>query len=148
MRLLTTTLFVSALTLSLASCRTGPNQNQLYSGMDKTQLSQNALKTRLATDPICVRFYSNATKYNKQVRSNRVGSSNIATGLYLASALRAKQSTPSGTANQSGTTAANAAATINNGSHIMLRALNPSKVNDVKVIEVANKIGCPVNIKR
>ena len=85
------------------------------------------------------------------MRSNRVGSNNIATGLYLASALRAKQSAPSGTANQSGTTAASTAATINNGSHIMLlmlRALNPSKVNDVKVIEVANKIGCPVNIKR
>ena len=150
MRPLTSTLLITAFTLSLASCSTVPRQDDLISGIDKTQLAQNASKARLPTDPVCVDFYSNVTEFQKQAQSNRSTRNFFSSiGLNVASAVVANQVVPAGIGNQTGRIAANTAArsATNTGSRIALRELNSSDRADAKVIEVANEIGCPVNVK-
>ena len=146
---LVSTLLVSGLTLTLASCASVPSQDQLVSGIDQTKIAQGVATKRDPSDPVCVDFYNNVVEFQKQAQSSR-GSKNFLSslGLNIASAVLVGQVVPSGISSQTGRLAAFAAAgtATSYGRGIAVRELNSSDRADAKVIEVAGDIGCPVNV--
>jgi len=151
MRPLISALSLSALVLTLASCASVPSQDKLLAGIDQTQFAQGATKTaRAATDPVCVDFYANVTDFEKRAQSNQ-GTKNFFSrlGADVASAVVTTAIVPSGIASQTGRVAARSAANsaTRSGKNAALRELNSSDRADAKIIEVAEEIGCPVNIK-
>jgi len=149
MRRSLTLLLTSAVALSLSACASVPSQTQLMSGIDKTQLTQTAAKTRSATDPVCVDFYNNVVEYQKKAQASK-GSQNFLArlGLNVAAALLTQQIIPTGIASETGRIATQVAAgsAVSQGTNIALRELNSTNRADAKIIEVASEIGCPVNI--
>lgn len=149
MRRFVSTLLVSGLSLTLASCASVPSQDQLTSGIDKTQLAQTATTKRSPTDPICIDFYKNVTAFQQQAQSSG-GTKRFLTslGLGVVSAVAVGQVVPTGISSQAGRIAASSAAstTAGLGRQAALRKLNSSDRADAKVIEVAGEIGCPVSV--
>jgi len=69
MRRIVSTLLVSSLALTLASCASVPSQDQLVSGIDQTKLAQTTTTKRLASDPVCTDFYSNIAEFQKSAQA-------------------------------------------------------------------------------
>lgn len=150
MRRLFIPMLVSGLSLSLASCASLPSDEQLVSGIDKTQLAQMTATKRTISDPVCVDFYNNINEYQNQVQASK-GRRNFINrlGLNVASAVLVGQVVPSGIGSRAGRIAAYSAAgtATSQGSRMALRELNSSDRADAKIIDVAADLGCPVKIK-
>jgi len=148
MRLQTSTLLVSILALSLASCASVPQQDQLLSGIDATKLAQSPSTKLSPTDATCVDFYNNVTAFQKQAQKSKGGQNFMAAlGLnVIASVATAGLIPAAGIGSTVGRVAAYSAASsvTSQGSRIALRELNSSDRADAKIIEVADQIGCPV----
>ena len=147
---LTSPLLAVTLALSLTACASVPSQDQLVSGIDKTQLAQGMIAKRVPTDPVCVEFYNNVNEFQKSAQSSQGTKSFISRlGLSIASAVAIGQVVPTGISSRAGRTAAyvTAGSAASLGSRAALRELNSSNRADAKIIEVATEIGCPVNIR-
>jgi len=148
---LTSTLLLSTLALSLASCASVPQPDQLLTGIDTTKMAQGAAVTKRApTDPVCADFYNNVNEFQKQAQKNKGGQNFLASlGLNVAAAVATQGLVPSGIGSTTGRVAAYSAASsvTSQGSRIALRELSSSDRADAKIIEVAGQIGCPVVIK-
>lgn len=149
MRRIVSTLLVSSLALTLASCASVPSQDQLVSGIDQTKLAQTTTTKRLASDPVCTDFYSNIAEFQKSAQSN-TGTKNFLSslGLSVASAVLVGQVVPSGISSTTGRLAAYSAAgaVASQGNRMVLRELRSSKRADKKIIDVADQLGCPVTV--
>ena len=148
MRRTTSTLVISALALTLASCASVPSQNDLMAGIDKTQLAPGTAKTRTPGDPVCVDFYSNVAEFRRKAQSPSSTSKFFKSlGANVASAVVVSQVIPSGISPTSRAAVSAAASTATTaGREIALEELNSSDRADAKIIDVAEEIGCPVNI--
>jgi len=82
MRLISSTLLVSTLAFTLASCASVPRQDQLLTGIDATKLAQSPATKLSPTDATCVDFYNNVTEFHNQAQKSK-GSQNFLTSLGL-----------------------------------------------------------------
>lgn len=144
---------LSALSLSLASCASVPQQDQLLTGIDQTAFSANAKTApvqRTASDAVCVEFYENVNNFYAQAQKSQGGKNFFsAIGLNVAASVLTAGLIPSGISSTAGRVAVGSAigSATSQGSQIALRELNSSDRADAKIIETAAEIGCPVNIK-
>lgn len=145
-------LFISALSLSLASCASVPQQSQLLTGIDQTVLSASAKSSpvqRTASDAVCVDFYENVNSFYAQAQKSQGGKNFFsAIGLNVAASVLTAGLIPPGISSTAGRVAVGSAigSATSQGSRIALRQLNSSDRADAKIIETAAEIGCPVNI--
>ncbi len=147
MRLIPSTLLVSTLAFTLASCASVPRQDQLLTGIDATKLAQGSVTKLSATDTTCVDFYNNVTEFQKQAQKSKGGQNFLASlGLNVVAAVATQGIIPAGITSTAGRVAvASAASSVTSqGTRIALRELNSSDRADAKIIEVAGQIGCPV----
>jgi len=149
MRLNTSTILISGLTVTLASCASVPSQNQLMAGIDASKISPTGASKLAATDQTCVNFYNNVTNFQKQAQKAKGGQNFLASlGLNVITAVATQGLVPAGIGSTAGRVAAYSAASsvTSQGSRIALRQLNSSNRADAKIIEAASQIGCPVSI--
>jgi len=147
MRRLTSTLIASTLVLTLTACASVPSDDQLFSGIDKTQIAQAPVAQRLETDPVCVDFYKNVTRY-QQTAKPASGGQNFLTylGLSVGAAVLTQELIGSSIRDRTARVAAFTAASVGTafGTRAVIRDLNSSKRGDAKIIDTAAEIGCPI----
>lgn len=149
MRTLQSSLLVSLFTLSLVSCASVPQQDQLMAGIDSSKISQGAVTKLTATDPVCVSFYNNVNEFQRQAQKSQGGKNFMSSlGLNVLASVATAGLVPAGIGSQVGRAAAYSAASsvTSQGSRIAIRELNSSDRADAKIIESAAQIGCPVAI--
>lgn len=148
MRLKTSTLLVSVLALSLASCASVPSQNQLMAGIDSSKITQGSATKLASTDATCVNFYNNVNEFQKQAAKAKGGQNFMASlGLNVLASVATAGIIPAGLSPVGQVAASSAASSVTSqGNQIALRQLNSSDRADAKIIETAAQIGCPVSV--
>lgn len=149
MRTLSSSLLISFFTLSLVSCASVPQQDQLMAGIDSSKISQGTATKRTPTDPVCVNFYNNVNEFQKQAQKSKSGNNFMSSlGLNVLASVATAGLVPAGIGGQVGRAAAYSAAgsVTAQGKKIAIRELNSSDRADAKIIESAAQVGCPVAI--
>ncbi len=150
MRISTSTVLVSLFSLTLASCASVPQQDQLMAGIDTSKLSQGPVTKLAVSDPVCVNFYNNVTDFQKQAAKSKGGQNFLASmGINVLAAVATQGIVPAGISSTAGRVAAHSAASsiTAQGGRIAIRELNSSDRADAKIIEAAAQLGCPVAVK-
>lgn len=151
MRLQTSAIILSTLSLSLASCASVPRQDQLLTGIDATTLAADAQGETVAlqaSNPVCVDFYDNVNTFQAEAQKSQGGKNFMSSlGLNVVAAVVTQGLIPPGLSSAGRVAASTAASSITSqGSEIAIRELNSSDRADAIIIETASQIGCPVNI--
>lgn len=134
----------------LSACASTPTSGALFAGIDSAALEKTAVPAsgRLATDPVCTRFYQNTRDYLvKASKPNGMTQFFTQVGVSVLAGV-ATQGLASGVGSGVGRVAIQSAAgsAIQSGSGIALRELSKNDSGDAKVIALAEQIGCPVSV--
>lgn len=149
MRISTSAILVSICSLTLVSCASVPQQDQLMTGIDTTTMTQATATKRATSDPVCVNFYNNVASFQKQAAKSKGGQNFLASvGINVLAAVATQGIVPTGIGSTAGRVAAYSAASsvTSQGSRIAIKQLSSSNRADKKIIEAAAQIGCPVSI--
>ena len=144
---------LSAAALLMLSACASTSSSTLLNGIDSDALaaSSNATTavTRTASDPVCEQFYRNAIEYAEGARRPNPGGQILArTGLSVVAAV-ASSALLGGIDNRVGRVAAQSATSqlIFTGGGAALSGLNSKDKIDARIIDAADDIGCPVQVK-
>lgn len=141
---------LTVLAFGLSACASTPKAETLVAGIDKANMKATAPDAvRAPSDPVCVRFYSNAQSYLTTANTPSQGSrfmTNLGVSV-LASVVGGGVGT--GISSQVGRYAVQSATTqaIYQGSGIAMNELSKDSKAEAQVIATAAKLGCPVALK-
>jgi len=144
------TLSVATAMLMLTACAT--SSSTLLTGIDSDAIAQSAdassKVTRSAADPVCSQFYDNAVTYSKEARKPNPGGQILAsTGIGVLASV-ATGGLLGGLGTGVGGVAARQATSqiIRQSGGTAIAGLNSNDKIDAKIIEAADKLGCPVQL--
>ena len=146
---LKTSLIVPLLFVSLSACSSVPKSSTLTTGIDKTQLAQNASGTlRSQSDPICIQFYDNVETYIAAAnKPNSGGKFLTSLGLGMAASIATAGIIPAGMGRVGQAAASTAvSSTVRQGGGLVLQGIKPSSATGTKISEAAAEIGCPLQL--